>query len=404
MANNEYFKSKFSCKAPWLSLSIRNNNQLSICSNSSFSSHTPPGSTLSAELNSADIQSYRFEHFTNSPLDSCRVCTERNQLGVRAQRDALNELELKADLDGSISSLSPADLLLLDLNLSNVCNLKCRMCSSLRSSSWKDDQKWLSERLAFIKPPEVPQNPHLTIDLEKFSSLRYLILKGGEPLFDKSSRALIRKLVELGYAKKIVLTIFTNGVYAEQSLPDLKEFGEINLVFSFEGTGGLYSYIRGGVNDFNSFHKAVRAAAVYKNIYTTFMYTPQAYNIFDLPRAVEFVDSISKDFFCNKLSATDINTSFGNILLEPSFLAINSIPENLRLKALQQIQRSASAKLLNWTGIEQLLLAPFSEENYRNFLLFTKHLDTLRDENIFQAVPEFKDSQLSEDYYHISLP
>lgn len=404
MDSNEYFKSKHSCKAPWLSLSIRNNNQLSVCSNSSFSISTAPNSALSSELNSAELQNYRNQHFAKSPLESCRVCTERNLLGVRAQRDALNELAQTADLNSSISELKKKDLLLLDLNLSNVCNLKCRMCSSLRSSSWKDDQKWLSDHLSFVRAPEIPLAPHMRLDLEEFSNLRYLILKGGEPLFDKASRALLKQLVELGYAKRIVLTIFTNGVFVEQSLADLKEFKELNLVFSFEGTGSLYSYIRGGTTDFNSFSNSVKAASNFKNIYTTFMYTPQAYNIFDLPRAIDFAANLSRESFINKLSSADLNTSFGNILLEPSYLSIPSLPNQIRLKALHNIRQSSSINLLNWSGLEQLLLAPFSDDSYKNFIMFTRYLDLRREESLFQAVPEFIDTVISADYERVSLP
>jgi hypothetical protein len=390
MSKNSYFSKAHACKAPWISLSIRNGNRLSICSNSGFSAPMAADLPLSVSMNSKELQDYRLQHFNQTPLSSCAVCVQRSELNLRAQRHALNELPAEPDLNLNLETIDPAKVVLLDMNLSNICNLKCRMCSSLRSSSWKDDQKILSQELSFVPPPNQNVETYNNVDLETFTNLKYFILKGGEPLFDRSSLKIIERLVSLGRSREITLTIFTNGVFVRDNLKLLKEFKRLNLIFSFEGTGELYSYIRGGKILFSDLYQSIEAASQYENIFVSFMYTPQAYNIFDMSKALEFIAYKINPILRNKLDSQDLQITFGNILHYPYYLKISALPDAVRQEALNVLKQSKVYSLIDWNPIELLLRQAHDPDAYSKFVSYTKKLDEIRGDNLFTVVPEFE--------------
>lgn len=394
---------QISCKAPWLGLAVRSDNTIAACSSSTYSTSLEGISSLSEALNSEALKIYRSDHFNNSPLNSCHVCTKRDAVNVRSLRNVFDELPKKVDTSNGMEPVDPRQIVMLDLNLSTHCNLKCRMCSALRSSGWQDDQSFLSKQLDFVSPPPDKKTVSLDLDLENFKNLRFVILKGGEPLFDKMSLDFIHKMVETGHSKNIVLTIYTNGIFSKKKIEVLSKFRKLNLIFSFEATGSLYSYIRGGAFKFKDFTENLKAFKGLENIYTSFMYTPQAYNVFDLSEAADFVIETANPLLTHKLVAKDVQTTFSNILIEPAYLGIDVLPDNVRQEALKKLKSRTHGMSINWDGIEKLLLKPQNKVGYGQFLKFTKLLDQRRSENVFAAIPDFARSEIALDMEKVSV-
>jgi pyruvate-formate lyase-activating enzyme len=395
---SNYKNLPYSCMAPMISLSLRNGNNISICANSSWTMRLTEKIKLSEVLNLPALQSYRnLEHIQVAEAPkTCRVCIERNKLGIRAQRNYFNELGQEAQMG---SQLHPEDIKILDINLTNICNLKCRMCSNLRSSSWFDDQEKISKRLSFIDPPKRSELSLIDFDIEKFTELKFVILKGGEPLFDKSAIHFLDKLIDSGLSEKISVTIFTNGISVKDRMNQLKRFKKINLIFSFEGTGDLYSYIRGGAGaNFQQFHENVVAASNFENIFVSFMYTPQAYNILDWVKAYEYIFEDVQPLLRNKLDLHDLKSIFGNILHEPEYLAVDVLPLSIRTEALNLMRSSSLYEASFWKPLEELLQRPQQVTSYDKFIQYTKCLDSIRNENMFLAIPQFKKTSIFEDY------
>ena len=278
------------------------------------------------------------------------------------------------------------------------------MCSQLRSSTWSEDQKKLSEQLDFIKAPQAVEASLLNFDLEKFTGLKFIILKGGEPLFDKASLQFLQKLVDLRLSEKVSVTIFTNGIFVQKHIELLKKIKKVNLIFSFEGTGELYSYIRGGRDSsFDKFHENVRSVSDLENVFVSFMYTPQAYNVFDWIAAYRYITETVQPLLRNKLNAHDLKSLFGNILHQPEHLAVNVWPEEVRMSALQELHKNSDDAGLFFVPLEALLKKPQDQLQYDRFVRYTKHLDALRGENIFSCMPELKNTVMFEDYQNAQL-
>ncbi|MCC2680214.1 MAG: hypothetical protein K0R29_2790 [Pseudobdellovibrio sp.] len=394
---------QISCKAPWVGLAVRSDNTIAACSSSSFSTTLEGVSSLSQAVNIEALKTYRTNHFTESPLDSCHVCTKRNAVDVRSLRNVFNDLPDAIKTESGIGTVDPSRIVLLDLNLSTQCNLKCRMCSAVRSSGWQSDQSFLASQLNFVAPPPRETPVELDLDLEKFPRLRFVILKGGEPLFDKTALNFMERMVQSGLSKNVTLTIYTNGIFAKKKLEILSQFKKLNLIFSFEATGGLYSYIRGGAYRFDSFTETLKAFQHLENIHISFMYTPQAYNVFDLPDAADFIIETANPLLNHKLALKDVQTSFSNILIDPAYLGIDVLPDSVRQEALKRLKSRKHRMEINWSGIEQLLTKPQNKDGYEKFLKFTKLLDQRRSENVLEAIPAFAESEIALDIKKVSV-
>jgi hypothetical protein len=388
--------------APWLGISVRTNS-LSVCANSSVYFQVNKAMRLSEALNIPELQTYRAEHAQSWPLSSCHVCTFRGQAQINTLKDYFDGLKVLLKNQETTPAISADNLVLLDLNLSNVCNLKCRMCSHLRSSSWKSDQKQLSENLEFVKAPETQIESPLELDFENFPNLRFIVLKGGEPFFDKKSIALLEKLVATGLSKKIFLTTFTNGVFVNKYHNLLKEFLHVTLMFSFEATGGLYSYIRGGSSTFAEFEENILNVAHLPSVHLGFMYTPQAYNVFDLPDSVDWLWNKLSPRLPRPLNEKKLRSYFGNTLQTPAYLSISALPRGLREAAVKKIESSNMAALSPWGSLKPIYLSEHAEQKslYQQFLRYTKTLDKIRGESVLDHIPEFGQTDFRGDYENI---
>lgn len=396
--NGELSNSKIFCKAPWHSISIRNNNQVSICATSSFNFTVNEKSLLSEVINQKPNIDYRKNHYENWPVNECSICVNRAKLGIPHPKTTFDKIVNPVITSPETAVVDLSTVVHLDVNFSNVCNLKCRMCQFERSSEWKSDQKALSDAFSFVRPPVNQSEPLIEIDFENFKNLRAFVIKGGEPLFDKKTLAFLSRLADSERAASSAVTIFTNGVFVKKHIELLKKFKTLRLMFSFEGTGSLYQYIRGGELDFNNFAENVSSAVSFENIHPCFMYTPQAYNIFDFPKAYDFVTKFNNEFFKNKLSDRNLNTVFSNTLAEPRYLSIPVLPFEIRQNAVEKIKASGFSKLPVAAGLIAFLNQAQRESDYVNFLKFTKKLDQLRGQKVFDYISEFQNTQLVHDY------
>jgi MoaA/NifB/PqqE/SkfB family radical SAM enzyme len=138
-----------------------------------------------------------------------------------------------------------------DLKLSNVCNLKCRMCgpqtSSLilkenkkfRRGYFPDEKYWLSNKILSTENEKIFfDNLHRVIELE---------FTGGEPFFSKENKDLITKIGNSEHSKNIKILITTNGmIYDKARLDILKKFKRVSFTISVDDIGPRLEYARKG--------------------------------------------------------------------------------------------------------------------------------------------------------------
>jgi len=172
------------------------------------------------------------------------------------------------------------------LNLSNTCNLACRMCDSGSSTKWQSyirsapsqrqyniteiselseqDQDWVDKTGGMNDDNIVENGPKEFIpalcgqteineeqyeELKKYvltPHLRKLVFGGGEPTQIKLYLKILNYLIENDYAKNIKLHIHTNGTknMSDEWRNILEPFKQVEIVYSIDGTESNYEYIR----------------------------------------------------------------------------------------------------------------------------------------------------------------
>jgi len=199
-----------------------------------------PQDSFSDAWHSDEMVQLRQKFLNAEKPPKCSVCWKEEESGIRSMRYDSFDYQLRKNI-----LKSPNTPKRLDLYPSNVCNLKCRICSPEYSSKWIPEAKetlgsnesvhlnFTEENLALIKTwlPGI-------IELGFF---------GGEPLYLKETIQLLQYCVEQGYSKSISLLINTNATIYSDELADLfKQFKKVLLNFSIDDIGERFEYQRKG--------------------------------------------------------------------------------------------------------------------------------------------------------------
>lgn len=137
------------------------------------------------------------------------------------------------------------NILRLQYNCDNICNLKCVGCGGWYSSAWFEDEIKLGRRKPTdIKVKPTKNNPVL-IDLD-VSKLHSIYFNGGEPLMTKDHIRVLNYLKDNGNARNIYVCYNTNGTQpiTDEMLTLWKEFGSVQLIVSVDGIKDSFEYIR----------------------------------------------------------------------------------------------------------------------------------------------------------------
>jgi organic radical activating enzyme len=146
----------------------------------------------------------------------------------------------------------------LDVTVSSVCNLRCRMCSPQQSNSLFIDHKYFKENnlvntyLLASNNWNNAATPHRPTEslqwkwlLENTNQIKHLKMSGGEPFHDEKTIQLLDKFIETGAATDTKLEFMTNGTLLDDELlGKLNLFKEQSHNFSIDGWGTTYNYIR----------------------------------------------------------------------------------------------------------------------------------------------------------------
>ena len=258
--------------------------------------------------------------------------------------------------------------------MSNICNLKCRMCNGISSSAWvKDELKLAKMNKDFQRPVDNPEFGYtnkseqiierLFEDPTPFKNLRYLSIKGGEPYMEPANKTILKKFIDLGVAKHVTLDWTTNGTIVDEEVHELaKQYGHTKWTVSLEGTDNLYEYIRGGKNfTFDQLNNNLKQYDFDRIIIAV---TIMAYNIAHLEKIQQWFDK-------NKKHNWDIY--FKNVVTTPWYLNPRVLPNEILDKIKFKFPH------INYTN---------NGSNVNTFVNYTKDLDKIRNTDVLDVCPE----------------
>jgi hypothetical protein len=350
-------KNKKFCIRPFNSVQISTNGEMNVCcgTNSSLTEFTGNSKFNLSEHSvddfwKSDYASYLRKQFIdgNKPKE-CEYCWTQEQKGIKSLRqDANTEYKIVGnknpqeylDLLGKNDLENPEDY---NVNISNLCNLKCYMCSGTESSKLLVENNALGYEKLNQKDYDYSENKMARlIDKIVSTNVTCITLQGGEPLLDPKIILLLKKLSQTPMAKKITIWITTNGtIYDQTILETLGKFFKIQMIFSIDGVGKVNDYLR-FPSEFGTIHHNVKKYMELTNATIMLTCTVQNLNVLYITDIISFAHSLK--LYC-KLG----------ILRKPSYLHLSVLPTNVKKKAVQRLERIDKKEARNISNFDTLL-------------------------------------------------
>jgi MoaA/NifB/PqqE/SkfB family radical SAM enzyme len=301
--------------------------------------------TVAEYKTSKYLQEIKDDFLNDRYPHGCRKCQWNDEHGFNSKR--ARENKRWEDSGNSWKDYADTKLTMVDLRLSNTCNLGCVMCGPRYSSyiyqeiknskypvpdHWKNAIKENSNKSALYPFSENDIDEILSM----MASNSWIYFTGGEPSLDKMVTKLLIKLIEKGYNKTILLQFNSNF----QSISDdwielLNEF-KGRMCPSIDGTGDIAEYIRypcdwkkvdGNVSRF--------IEKCGKNWETIITPTVSILSIFGLYDVFSWADKLKASYGEN----TRISVSVLNRLDYPKYFNICNLPFNAKNHAIEECQR-----------------------------------------------------------------
>lgn len=343
--------------------------------------------TITEAYNSKEFQQIR-DNLNNGIQDPhCVNCWNLENLGNRSVRtdEVENEGDFYEDVEGLLS---------ISLDLSNLCNLKCRTCNQEDSTMWIQETRdvYFKE----IKIHDFFKNCSRNIfRYDKFVEdlfdvtlplIKEINFKGGEPFLIKEQWRIIDHLLSNGNTDRVI-SYQTNGTIWDQEKADkLSNFSVVGLSLSIDDVNQRFEYLRHPAkwqdvkNNILSIKKW--CAEEPEKRFTIFNTVVSSYNILTISEILEFGEEHE---IIIKLHPT----------MNPSYFSIVNLPQPLKVQAIQNLKsRSWSEHYQQEVDLVIDLLENSTDdpELWREFLEVTQRHDEYRKEDFKKTFPELWNS------------
>jgi molybdenum cofactor biosynthesis enzyme MoaA len=374
--------------------------------------------------NNDTIRNIRHKVLNDERPNECSACFNLEDQGV----ESLRQRHIKGNIPESRINLYPDALLLLkddysmpfeiptmEIKLNNLCNLKCKMCHPMDSTSWNDwdqvEDFYKSEdnfMVNAINDLNLKKKPYLdffddnTNWWDSFAKIvpffRRAEFAGGEPLMDPQHYRILDMLAPYGH--QIEIKYATNmsvlGIKGGRNVWDYwPKFKSVAVNVSIDGIGESYEHIRGNA-DWKTMIDNIKSIQTVPNISRIVgAVCVQAGNIMILDKMIEyFLDDLGIVFY-------------NNYCEYPNLLSAQVIPNELKLEVIERLE-TIKPKIKNFKLVrEKPILLDFtidlinSNINYiksrdqshlwKKYLEFNNRLDYHRKQkSITEIIPEFR--------------
>ena len=339
------------------------------------------------------MQRLRADMLKETPTPGCNRCYEQESVGFFSGRRSANKHH-----GHQIKKLekNPFEMTYWDIRFSNLCNLSCRSCGHIFSSSWYADQaklagdEWKQQnkvlKIAGRNKDDMWQQlmPHLDY-------VEQIYFAGGEPLMMEEHYLILDELErrERFDVRLIYNTNFTQTRLKDREVFDYwRKFHSVAVGASLDGMEAYGEYIRHGTKWAQI--ERNRRVMIEQCPAVDFYISPTVsiLNILHLP---DFHRAWVEQ---GLIRAQDLNV---NLLQDPDYLRIDIAPVDYKEKIKQKYQQH-----LTWLRPQdQLNRATVGFESAINFMMATDNsklipkfwsktaeLDIMRNENVLTAIPE----------------
>lgn len=415
------------CPALFTSVYLNAQNKVGACcvfdeKNSRKLPDTSPGDTIGDLLNKEKFKEVRQAAIKGEKHPACDHCWRKQELTPqREYRKGFIDLSLASGSDDLIRNNIYEDFSVdytavqldhMDVRLSTLCNLKCRTCSSMFSSSWYNDDVAFYHYSAKKHPNKTgnieswvhkPSNTNLSMaDIKPhLKNIQKIYFAGGEPLMMDEHFEILQSLIDLGRTDVTLIynSNFSKLVHGKKQdvIEYWNKFTNVSVGASLDGSHEKGEYIRKNIvwTEVENNIKRLRKEAPHVNFYLSpTISIMNAYNIVDFHR--EWVEK-------GYIGYHDIML---NILYGPDLYCIKNLPTQHKQK-LTDLYNDHIDWLTEHTTPENTDTFGDVRDDYRNLLGVMNNLpadndwvekmdkniflDKLRGEDFFTVFPEYDD-------------
>lgn len=404
-------KKETCCPALWMHLHVINDGRAFPCCMTPLEDKNSLGNVkvmpLLDIMNSDKAKSMRANMIAGNPLpESCHRCTEKEALGMNSMRTGMVDSYLPVIADQIASTLADGTiqevkLRYWDFRFSNYCNLSCRTCSPMFSTSWDKDFKimWNSDS---------KQSPLINLesadlfwkDLEsQIQHVESIHFAGGEPVIMEEHWKLIDMLIEKNLTN-IELHYSTNATilkFKGRNVIDIwKKFKRVHLSLSIDGEGNTFEYVRnrGKWPETEENLLAIADANLDYWIHPTV-------SVLNIYRVTELHDKLLELGIVgvnnNKQLHDYFITQFHiNPLFTPDYYCLTSLPPQHKL-AVEKLLTDYADKMYaeysipreGWLSIVNFMNSRDTSHEWAKFISMTNKLDVIRKQEFIKINPEF---------------
>ena len=368
--------------------------------------------------NNNTMQRIRRQVLNNERPKECEPCFSLEDQGVESLRQRhiagkIPEARINLYPNTPLQEIMPFEIPTMELKLNNLCNLKCRMCHPMDSTSWNDwsevkdfYKKEGNIMYAIVEEHGLEQKPHLDkfqdnpewwASLEKLlPHFRRVEFAGGEPLMDPQHYRILDMLAPYGH--QIEIKYATNLTMLGKSNRTIWEywpkFKSVAVNVSIDGIGASYEYIRGNASWAELINNIKQIQPIPNISRIVGAVTVQVSNVLVLDKIIEY--------FLN-----DLGIIFHTHRVEyPKLLSAQVLPANLRELAIKRLEEVSlrikdfklvkeRPELLEYT-LGQIhdninyLTARDQSDKWQDCVEFNRRLDNSRNQSFTDVTPEFK--------------
>ena len=358
--------------------------------------------TIQEIWNQAPMKEIRRQMLNEKSVSACNRCYEQESIGVVSGRTSANKHhghlinrihETKPD-----GTLDRFELTYWDIRFSNLCNLSCRSCGHIFSSSWYQDQAKLAgpewkkthKVLNYAGRFETDAWDQLVDHIEHVEQIYFA---GGEPLLMEEHYKILDKLVQ---QKKFNVRLIYNTNFTHTNLKDKsvfeywKQFDSVAVGASLDGMEQYGEYIRKGTEWGKIEQNRINMIAICPNVDFYISSTLSIMNAWHLPDFHQ--DWVAKGL----IRAQDLHV---NILQDPPHYRIDIAPmkykQRLRIKYQEHIEWLKNQDPLErasegFKSAINFLMATDNTHLIDTFWRKTHELDAIRNEKLLDTIPELE--------------
>jgi sulfatase maturation enzyme AslB (radical SAM superfamily) len=319
--------------------------------------------------------------------EGCRTCWDEESAGVRSYRQEFMDHRVRRRGPIDFDDSRPGHPVTLDLKLSNLCNLRCRICGPVASSSWLKETldhgtagaaylEQLRRDKDFLKSDKISgHQSNLAVLKSWLPHIEHVEMFGGEPFVTDELRDIEELMVSEGTAAGVSLLYNTNITVFRESFVERWRNFRVTICLSLDDIGERFEYQRYPASWDTVRKNVLKYAEINSPPISIFLFcSVSSFNVWYLPEYLRWV----------KENCPGLPVRFNYVHYDPWFCVTN-LPRDAKA--------AVSAKLLGSPELEAIVSFMNSKDpvpsDWARFVSLRETFDRIRGQSFAKIFPEF---------------